>query len=149
TVPSLEDLWEGRARVSVQGPSERSVTCHASLIERDTGRTTAAHALPPLAFPVTPDGWRSHFETYFRELPAVQEAYDWAYACELKFDAEELGTFAFKCQRSFTTLRWMLRQVEQRYAVRLLDDRGKRAHPQVNYAGFEAPMGDGALELES
>ena len=64
-VPTLEQLWEGRADVSLQGPSDRKAKCRVSLFERDGETATISKQLPPIGMPFTADDWRAHFEKHF------------------------------------------------------------------------------------
>lgn len=143
---TLEQLWEGRAELTIQGPLGRHVNCTVSLFEKETDAPAAARQLPPLPLPVTPDRWEGHFEKYFRETREAEAAYDTARVCQLEFAAEELGAFSVRCEREFTPIRWAVRGVGREYLLRLIDDSGDPTPRFVARMAFEAPSVEEALE---
>ncbi len=147
--PTLEQLWEGRVVVTLRGPVGRTIKCTVSLFEKDMDAATVVKQLPPVALPITPDVWRSHFEKHFRGTKVAQDAYDTARVCELEFRADELGAFTVRCEREFTPLRWAVRRRGQGYVVRLLDDSGSAARPAVARLAFETPSVEEPLEPAS
>ena len=150
-VPTLEELWEGRADISLQGPSGRNVKCRVSLFERDGETATISKQLPPIDLPFTAGDWRAHFEKHCQdpknaqEKKKTQEAYDISRICQLEFDADELGAFTVRCERAFTPLRWALRRHGSRQILRLLDDSGDPEQPVVSRMAFETPCVDESL----
>ena len=150
-VPTLEELWEGRADVSLQGPTDRRVKCRVSLFERDAETAIFSKQLPQIGMPFTAGGWRAHFEKHFQnpqiaqEKKKTQEAYDISRICQLEFDADELGAFTVRCEREFTPLRWALRRQGDRAILRLLDDSGDSEQLVVRRMGFETPCVDESL----
>ena len=146
SVPTLEELWEGRVEVSVRGPAGRHVNCGVSLRDTESGAATVTKHLPPVALPVTPDTWRRHFGRHFQKSREAPLAYETAQVCEIEFTSEELGAFSVRCEREFTPLRWAVRRDGQRYMVRLLDDSGNTTPPQVVRMAFERPMVEQSVE---
>jgi hypothetical protein len=136
--PTLEQLWEGRADLTIHGPAGRQIKCRLSMFERATERSILTKQLPPLTLPLTNAQWEQHFEKHVREARDAQEAYDTARVCELEFSADELGQFTVRCEREFTPLRWALRRTGQSYVLRLLEDVGIGV-PAVNCTTFESP----------
>ena len=145
--PTLEELWEGRVEMSVRGPAGRHVRCAVSLRDTESGAATVTKRLPPVAFPVTPDNWRRHFERHFQKSREAPPAYETARVCEIEFTCEELGAFTVRCEREFTPLRWAVRRDGQRNLARLLDDSGNTTPPQVVRMAFETPMVEESVEL--
>lgn len=148
SAPSLEQLWEGRVDVALQGPNGRQVKCTVRLSEKDKERVALSCELPPLSLPITPTGWRSHFERYFRKLKKAENSYDEARVCELEFKADELGSFSIQCEREFTPLRWAVRRSGKNYIAQLLDDSGNTTPPSVSYYQFEAPKLEQVLDVK-
>lgn len=149
TAPTLEQLWEGRVALVLQGPVDRTVRCTVSFFEKGLEAATVIQPLPPIPLPITPDGWRGHFERHFCNTQKAQAAYDTAHACELDFTAEELGAFTIRCEREFTPLRWSVRRDGQGYLLRLLDDSGDSGRPLVCRMAFETPRVGEQLEPAS
>ena len=144
-VPTLEELWEGRVEVSLQGPSNRTVKCRVSLFERDGETATISKQLPRIGLPFTAGTWRAHFKKHFQKPKNAQEAYDTSRVCQLEFDADELGTFTVRCEREFTPLRWALRRHGAQPTLQLLDDSGDSEQPVVSRMAFETPCVDESL----
>lgn len=135
--PTLEQLWEGRVRLAIQGPPGRRVRSRVSLLEREEEEAIYVGQLPPLPFPVDPDAWSAQFERHVRK--EAGETYDLARICQLEFFAKELGTFTVRCEREFTPLRWAVRRRGQCYTVCLVDDTGEEQGPVVGRLAFEKP----------
>lgn len=146
-VPTLEQLWEGRAEVTVRGPTGRNIKCRAALFEKEDGAAIVVKHLPPIELPVTPHGWRTHFERHFRNAKDTQGSYDSARACELQFSADELGAFTVRCEREFTPLRWGVRRRGQEHVLQLVDDSGGHEPPSVARLAFETPNIEEPLAL--
>ena len=138
-VPTLEELWEGRAELSLQGPANRALKCRISFFERDGEDATFSQDLPPISMPFSEDCWQSHFEKHFRRKKKAQEAYDTTRVCRLQFNADELGTFSVRCERDFTPLRWALRSRSSKVILQLIDDRGDADQPEICRMAFETP----------
>jgi hypothetical protein len=139
TAPTLEQLWEGRAEISVRGPAERSIKCCISMFESENGRATLVRKLPPISLPLTSEKWRQHFDKHVRESKEAQSTYDDARLCELEFTADELGAFTLRCKREFTPLRWTIRRVGQGYVARMHEDVGSGGALVVSRVSFERP----------
>jgi hypothetical protein len=117
-----------------------------SLFDREDHRPTVVRELPPLPLIITPGRWKDHFETHFRKIKKAQERYDTARLCRLDFAAEELGAFAFQCEREFVPLRWMVRRRKDCPVLRLIDDSGEAEAPEVLHFTFERPAVGKRLE---
>lgn len=137
--PTLEQLWEGRAEIAIEGPTGRSVKCDASLIDSSSQARTAGKVLPTLTLPVDSGTWTRHFDRHYCGDKRVAGAYDTAKACELKFTADELGAFTLRCERAFTPLRWTVRRDGTGYIARLLNDSGDPTAPTLTLRTFERP----------
>jgi len=84
--PSLEDLWEGRAQVDIYGPRGRSLHAMLRLYARGDPAPLIEHALPQLSLPLEAATWHSLFESSVKRRREVQDAYDLAKACDVRFD---------------------------------------------------------------
>ena len=137
--PTLEQLWQGEAELFLRGPKNRKVKCQARLFERNGEPPILSQYLPSVNLPSSPSTWEQHFDSYFRKDRGVQEAYDGSSICEVIFDADELGTFRLRCERTFTPIRWALRRRRSEYGLRLIDDSGNTVPPVVRHMSFESP----------
>ena len=146
--PSMDQLWEGRFEITIQGPYGRDLNCTISLFERDGEPPSYVSQLPPIRLPVTSEIWQSHFWDHFQKNINAQEAYDRAQVCTLHFDAGELGTYTVRCERDFTPLRWTVRPHGDGHVARLYDDSGYLEQSQVSRVAFETPCVEEALALQ-
>ncbi len=146
-VPTLEQLWEGQAEISVQGPNSGVLECRISLFGRDGEEPIFDETLPAMRMPFTADVWRENFESNFRESQGAQRKYDDARVCRVEFDAAEFGVFEMRFEREFTPLRWILRGSKR--LLRLLDDSGDSREIMVTRTTFEAPCSGKALDAEN
>lgn len=146
--PTLEDIWEGRADLSIFGPKGRTVKCRVSMFGRSGESPIATKPLQPMELPVSADEWRSRFEKFFRKDGNAQRAYYDARSCELEFSAEELGMFRLLCEEDSKPLRWRLRQKGRKYFLRVLDDSGDDGAPEVSRVEFDAPLAESSLDPE-
>jgi hypothetical protein len=137
---SLEQVWEARATVQVQGPASRQVRCEVALTTDVHGSAqTFRKQLPPFLLPLTPEAWESYFDTNVRSDDIVQNTYDAADSCEIKFAAEELGQFTVHCRREFAPLRWLVKWENHGYVLRLRDDTGLPQPASLTRYEFEKP----------
>ena len=146
--PTMEQLWDREVEVLLRGPQNREVACRISLLEGNGGGVILAKDLPPVRLPLSPEDWNDHFDKRFRRREDVQEAYDRASVCVLEFGVGELGSFALRCERPFTPLRWALRREGNGYLARLYDDSGHTDSPTISRAPFETPCREDRVPLD-
>ena len=137
--PTLEQLWGGRADLSLRGPTGREVECNVSFFERDGQPAIITQRLPPIALPINSNDWAAHFYEHFQKKKDAQDAYDRARVCTLEFTAHELGGFTIRFERAFTPLRWAVQRHRKGHLVRLFDDSGDSEQAVVSRWAFESP----------
>ncbi|HSV63245.1 MAG TPA: hypothetical protein VLH83_07850 [Chthoniobacterales bacterium] len=147
--PTLEQLWEGEAEITLNGPVGRSVACSIALHEADGASPLIQKVLPPLHLPVSARDFRNHFDKFFRNVEEVQHAFDDSRLCYLHINALELGELQLKCEREFTPLRWSTRRRGRSQIVRLTDDSGEDVNPSVFRMTFDNPMSQTPLTSAS
>jgi hypothetical protein len=135
--PSLEQLWEGRASIFVNGPAGRQAQCRVRLFARADGAPSFEHRLPPLTLPLSSERWARLLEHVKSEKDAAR-AYDEAHLFEVEFSADELGIFTLRCEREFTPLRWTIRRSPEGFIAELRDDVGNGT-PTIERYSFERP----------
>ncbi len=145
--PSLEQLWDARASVEIQGPTGREVKCTASLFQRNGSAPLVRRRLPPIALPVNAGAWQAHFEKFFRRAADVHTSYEQAQQCLIELSADELGRYSVICEREFRPLRWAVGKSGADYALTLVDEAGFDTPAIVTKYDFSAP--DIAEVLES
>jgi len=137
--PTLEQLWEGRVALEIQGPPDRVVIPTVSLFGGRRTESRVERRLPPLPLPADAKAWRTHFERFFQRREDAQNLYDAASACTISLDAEELGHFGIRCEREFSPLRWVVQRHIHGYELVVLDDSGAEDHPQITRFEFDTP----------
>lgn len=131
--PSFEQLWEGRVAAEIHGPAARQVNCVVTFKERQSEKPLVSKQLPTLTLPVSVKSWQEYLEKYVRDKEEFQSKYDTAHSCRIEFQAEELGRFAFECEREFVPLRWVLRSGDGGYELRIIDDSGSEGPLNVTW----------------
>ena len=136
---TLEDLWDCRVSVQAHGPAGRDLRAKVRLFANSSPKPLWSHSLPPQEFPLRPAEWLRIFTKQVREDSNAQKKYDLASRCEVILDAEELGTYTFEFDRSFTPLRWVVRVSEGQYSLGLIDDIGSKHEAEVEWYRFREP----------
>ncbi|HET8925266.1 MAG TPA: hypothetical protein VFN26_19950 [Candidatus Acidoferrum sp.] len=146
--PSLEQVWEGRATLQVQGPPARQGRCEVVLTHDVRGTShTFRKQLPQFVLPLPPGAWEGYFDANVRADDVIQNIYDAAYSLEIRFAAEELGQSTVHCRREFAPLRWLVKWENHGYVVRLRDDTGLSQPASLTRYEFERPDEPIALQM--
>jgi hypothetical protein len=135
--PYIEQLWDGSATLEIQGPKFRKAECEIRFCKDLAGGPSYVQRLPSVDLPCTTDTWATAFDQA-RGDTRIQNAYDESLACVIEIRCEELGQFALHCEREPTPLRWVLKQENQGYALRLAQLDAQQSVSILNYA-FESP----------
>ena len=144
--PSMEDLWEGRARIGIEGPLGWNIK---ELFTFYGMAGTITKHLPPFQLPVTVEAWRSHFHKHLQEDQHIQTSYDLSSRCQIQFDFGELGTYTLACDRDVRSLRWAFKHRKNKNWLVLINDSGIEEIPMVLYFPFENPSIGQVLERDS
>ncbi len=145
---SLEAFWENEYSLSVLGPASRSVV-PAVILEDGQGeeifRGTVCSALD---LPVKPEVWRKRFDDFLK-----RENCRWNYleasAGSLIIDAQDLGSFSLRFENELRPLRWVLKQVQNKLQVRLVDETDSSdQQPTCIYFPMEEPARGVRLDFE-
>jgi hypothetical protein len=133
--PTLNELWEGRADVTVLGP--QGVRVSLSLALRGSRGEALAKRRRDIALPVNSAAWR---DLARQELHSTEfrNAYDMAESCELSVDLAGIGFASLTCERGFQPLRWVLRKRGRVRTARLID-RTDGGNTHVEYYAVAAP----------
>lgn len=135
--PSAEELWEGKAVVELLGPRNREA--EVTLTFYSNSSTTSIHqqSFGPLKIPCSPTEWLQHWNGITGNKH-IQNAYDASTECELTVTCEELGRFALRSAREPRPVRWIVKQGNRGYQLRLalLNDQVK---PLLARYAFRSP----------
>ncbi|MEK6407045.1 MAG: hypothetical protein AABN34_08795 [Acidobacteriota bacterium] len=137
--PTIEQLMRGVASIEMHGPSGHQVQVTATFFgKHPTVRIEPRHKLPNLPLPIKFTSGRAYLAQLSRK-PELQSPFDFADSCRIDFNAGELGTFSFTCEREFTPLRWVLEKNNTSYLLSLSDDSGARERACVTRYDFSRP----------
>lgn len=139
--PSLEDLWDNKVSIQINGPNSHTVRSDIQLYEEGNENPIGAYNIGSLSLPCLPNDWESIFYKFRKKFNQF-EIYNKASSATLNIVSKVLGTIEVSFDRDFTPLRWFVR----RETLNLIDDTGEEFIPSIFYAKFEEP--DNFIELE-
>ena len=132
--PSLEDLWDNKVSIQINGPNSHTVRSDIQLYEEGNENPIDAYNIGSVHLPCSPNNWKSIFYNFRKKFQKF-ETYNKANSATLKFRSKVLGTIEVSFDRDFTPLRWFVRKE----TLNLIDDTGKEFTPSILYAKFEEP----------
>jgi hypothetical protein len=119
-LPTLSELWDGRANVQVIGPAGAQITIQAVLV--NAKEVALASRQFKAVIPLHSTGW---FKIATRELRGsddLRRFYDDAEALILTASRSGLGKALLRCERPFTPLRWVVGSDRQGPFARLINN---------------------------
>jgi len=135
-VPSLSELWDGRASVQVIGPSGAQVSVGVDLVNSKEIRL--AHRQFKTQIPIDAAGWLRLATRELRGSEELQRVYDEAEALVLTATCPELGMVQLRCERDFTPLRWVVGEDRDGPFARVVNNSETNVIDVVRYE-FETP----------
>lgn len=137
--PTLEQLWEGKARIELYGPIDKEIECTVSLFKELEGSPIYTKQLPVMSLPISAADWRECFNDSFRDDVNAQYKYDMSKVCLIEFFGYGLGSYRFNFEREFTPVRWVVQYEGDMCSLTLIDDTGIQIIPETYYYSFEQP----------
>jgi hypothetical protein len=137
--PTLDQLLDGSLALEINGPPGRRLACRISLFTRRDEKPFISRPVGKLLLPIEQASWKRKFGELLSKDPKVQEAFDSADTCRIDFDAEDLGQLSLLLERTYTPVRWIVKQAKQHYALRLIDDTDKNLPIEVCRHDFDSP----------
>lgn len=117
--PTLSDLWDGRATVSIDGPP--NTQADLSVILSAVDGSVLADIRRTLSLPLSSEAW-TNIAKEVRDNRVFQHAYDDAESGELLVSRSGIGFARLTCDRGFQPLRWRTtRRQNGSRTARLLD----------------------------
>jgi hypothetical protein len=117
--PTLSDLWDGRAAVSISGPPSRRAALTVTLLS-DADEELAEIA-QEVSLPVTPQDWR-RIAAGIRADQRFKSHYDLAQSSRVAVSRSGIGFATLTCDRGFRPLRWHIeRRHDGSHVARLVD----------------------------
>ena len=139
--PSLEDLWDNKVNIQINGPNSHTVRGEMQLYEEGNENPIAVYNIRSLSLPCSPNNWELIFYEFSKQFNQF-EIYNKASSATLNIVSKVWGTITVSFDKDFTPLRWFVR----RETLNLIDDTGEEFIPSIFYAKFEEP--DNFIELE-
>lgn len=143
---SMEDLWDGQATVSVDGPSRTKPKLSIAL--RDDDQRITAKASFRVSLPTAPAQLMEVFQREVRNRLEFQRAYDDAAQLELGLDDEELGRVSLSVERDLEPLRWGFRTIKGRIVLRLHQIADTDGILEVTCYRFDRPDVEQRMQFE-
>ena len=131
-LPTLSELWDGRAVVELIGPSGAEVTASATL-EGTKGRVLARTQFK-VHLPLEPGVWLRTASKELQGSPVLQPCYDEADVLNLTFSHPALGKAQLRCERELAPLRWVVGHDRDGPYARLVNNVESRAIELLRYA---------------
>ncbi len=142
--PTLEELWDGRGTLAIDGPAGAEVKVRVVLGTRSIraiADTTVSGALP-----IDDAAWARVFASA-RSSPPLQRSYDHADLAFVTVSHSSIGSVSIQCEREFTALRWSLGEDHEGPFARLIDNTDAAA-TRVEAYSFRSPSAKFTLELD-
>ena len=135
--PSLEELWEGRAAIELLGPRNRTAQVTLTFYSNTSTASIHQQSFGPVNLPCSPTEWLDHWSGIAGNK-LIQNAYDASSECELTVTCEELGRFSLRSVREPRPVRWIVKQGNSGYQLRLalLND---QVQPLLARYSFRSP----------
>lgn len=134
--PRLDEFWEGKVSISINGPEGYKIRPLIYLIGNDNQEKCIK--IGTLSLPVNTLSWAALFNK-FRETKEAQDYYDQTKACRIEFYGDELGKYVLNLEREFVPLRWSFSRLGRVYRVQLIDNIGSNSDLGLIYYDFKLP----------
>ncbi len=135
--PSLSELFDGRATLTIDGPTGTTADLHVTL--RSELGAVLTDVPRPITLPVSPEQW-SKVADGIRSDSRVQDNYDAAESARVVVSRAGIGFASIKCDRGFQPLRWRVTRIHDGSHVAHLIDRTDHASTGVELFSVEQPL---------
>jgi hypothetical protein len=144
--PSLEDIWEEQVTVDLLGPSDRKVEAEIKFYSSSSPEPILERTIGTLVLPCPQSRW-SDLWTAVTGDRQIQNTYDASTECELIFHCEELGRFVLRASRESSPVRWIVKQENSGYFLKLalLDD---QAETSLAHYSFRSPAESSTMSVD-
>lgn len=135
--PTLSELWDDRAHISIDGPTGAAAEIAVSLRGNDGVRL--ADLKRSIHLPLDENAWAA-LAKGIRGDPRFSDAYDDAEACVVTVAREGVGFATLTCDRGFQPLRWRFARAHDGRVVAHLIDRTDGGGTTVEFYDVESPV---------
>jgi hypothetical protein len=134
--PTLAELWDGRATLSIAGPPQS--TGDLWVILRNTGGGELGQIRHRVDLPMSSGAW-TQFASRELQGRGLRNSYDEAESCEVAVSRAGVGYASLVCERGFRSLRWVILRRHGGHAARLID-RSDRDSTKVEFFPVDSPL---------
>ena len=134
---SLEDVWDGRAKVEVEGPV--GMGARATSVLLDSSGNPLARLVLPVTMPILPGDWSELVQSKLQNAADFQAAYDDATQLTIEVGNRELGTVSATFERELEPLRWGFHRSNDGLRLRLHESADTGGEVQVMRYPFATP----------
>ncbi len=135
--PTLSELWDGRAHISIDGPAGADAELEVSLRGHDG--EPVAELKRAIHLPLDEGAW-TVLAKKVRKDPRFSDTYDDAESCVVSVVREGVGFATLTCDRGFQPLRWRFARAHDGQVVARLVDRTDGGDTTVEFYDVEAPL---------
>lgn len=143
---SLSDFAEGRAMISVVGPTGREISVELRGFDIN-GHFTERHELGRLTLPVNEKVMRQFIRRVaFDKIPDTMQGCP---RVDISFVAGEFGVASISTLQEVAPLRWTIEKSANGTTVRLVDESGSEAPPRIRSFPLASPDSERELSFEA
>lgn len=132
---SLEDVWEGRAALELDGPTGTATRVRAAL--RLPDRSTGASYTFEVQLPVSLADWGSVFAKNVRAVGPIQQGFDDAAALIIEAGDDELGRVSMTLEREVAPVRWGFTRRSGHPLLKLHESADLGIDPVIRFVPFD------------
>lgn len=137
TRPTLAELWDDRAVVTIDGPVGTEADLRVALHDGQGAALTELRRTVRL--PLEGADWRTTAKTV-RADQRFSDAYDAAESCVLTVARDGIGFATLTCERGFQPLRWRFSRSHDGAVVATLMDRTDGGSTALDFYDIETPL---------
>ncbi len=137
---TLDDVFDGTLKIRGIGPPSRDVLPTIRLLSKNSVAPLFVSDLQTIRLPMSVDDWTRRINQLLSNDAACPTAYHEADACELIFDAGDIGIHRCSFDRPFTPLRWGVTTNRDLPSITLYDDIDNPESIEVVRFEFSTPL---------
>jgi len=141
--PTLTELWDERANITVNGPPDSNAEMVVALL--DEGRVELGAVRRKVTLPIDEDEW-TVIARGIRSDNAFKAHYDDAQWCVITVQRDGVGLASLSCERDFQPLRWRFRKEHDGSYVARLQDQTDGEKTKVEFFDVEQPLAASTFE---
>lgn len=135
--PTLAELWDGRATITIDGPVSSKADIGISLYDDQGSVLTELRRTVQL--PVGEIEWQKTTKSV-RDNSDFKDAYDAAESCVLTIAHHGIGFASLTCERGFQPLRWRFSRNHDGVVIATLVDRTDGGKTSLDFYDVGAPL---------